>query len=186
MQKMFKELYDQTVLWQMSPSERMAMFYIFNKMPMRRTAIEIGSFKGGFTKVLSEHFKRVISIDIDHSNIVDKEAYNNVTWLTGTSAEWLSIMAFNVDVDFILVDGDHTYESVFIDLDLILYHLKSSALVLVHDAEYSESKKALQDIVDKYKNEYDSDLYFVRGDEFKGNKVGGLALFKKKCKITNA
>lgn len=178
---MIKQLYNNDVLWQMNPAERMAMFYLFDRMKSKSVAIEVGSYKGGFTKVLSEKFKQVISIDTDHSNIVDKEQYNNVKWITGRSDSYLPTALSNyLDVDFILIDGDHSYLGVYSDINLCLEFTKNNnPLILVHDAAYLYTNLALVDMACKYSATHNFILDFVPGVPFKDHYIGGLALIYK-------
>lgn len=179
---MIKELYDQSVLWQMNAAERMAMFYLFDRMPTKNKAIEVGSYKGGFTRVLANQFKRVVSIDIDHSNIVDKYKYENVEWLTGLSTDKIPIaLSIHHNVDFILIDGDHSCKGVYEDIEAcIKFTRMTSPLILVHDAAYSESRKALIEIGKRYGDSYYVDINFVPGVPFNDGLIGGLAIIYKR------
>jgi predicted O-methyltransferase YrrM len=176
-------LYTQDVLWQMSAAERMAMFYILDRMPKKDIAIEIGSYKGGCTRVLSQQFKKVVSIDIDHTAIAGKDAYENVDWLTGMSTDMLPV-AFGTykDVDFIIVDGDHGYDGAYKDLMLCI---ESNAIILVHDAAYSETARAIMDFKELNAETHIVDIKFVPGEPFGEGLIGGFAIIYRKMKITD-
>lgn len=173
------ELTDNTVLWQMSMAERATIFHLLGKLPKRGTAIEIGSYKGGFTRVLSKHFNKVYSLDIDHSNIVDKDSFGNVEWITGDSKETLPKLILELDeIDFILIDGDHSYEAVLQDIQNVLEYVpKSDTILLIHDSWYEPSRNAINRADWNgcpYVHYIEKDL--VTGDAHGRVLVGGLAL----------
>lgn len=180
------ELYDNTPLWQMAPYERASLLYVINKIEQNTknkiTAVEIGSYCGGFTKELLKHFDNVFSIDIDHSKIPKNIAYHPcLKQIEGDSSKVLkSVLSIRL-VDFILVDGDHSYNGVKNDLEAIAKSLPptSSPLIFVHDAAYPDSRKALQEFKEKY-TKYEVDLNFAPGLPFGETKVGGLAFIYKK------
>lgn len=175
------------VLWQMSLSEKAAILYLLSKLDKHSVALEIGSYKGGLLRVLSQHFDKVYSLDIDHSAIVDKEQYDSVVWVEGDSKETLpsliqEINASGEDVGFILIDGDHSYDTAIQDIDNILSYVpQGETLLLVHDSWYKETRDAIN------KTNWNESPYvvmvekdFVPGDMIgsdEGNLfVGGLAL----------
>jgi hypothetical protein len=175
------------VLWQMSLSEKAAILYLLGKLDNHSVALEIGSYKGGLLHVLSQHFDKVYSLDIDHSTIIDKEQYGNVVWIEGDSKETLlpliqEINASGEDVGFILVDGDHSYDTVVQDIDNILSYVpQGETLLLVHDSWYKETRDAINKSnwsVCPYVVMVEKD--FVPGDMIgsdEGNLfIGGLAL----------
>ncbi len=188
------ELTDNTILWQMSMAERASIFYLLNKIPQRNIAIEVGSYCGGFTRILSQYFDKVYSLDIDHSNIVGKDQYSNVTWVTGDSKKTLpelikSLKESGEDVNFILIDGDHSYNAVLQDLNNALaYTPKSETALLVHDSWYEPSRDAINHA--NWNNNphiHYIEKDFVPGDLNGNIFVGGLtlALMSKKKRKGN-
>ena len=177
---MIKALYDQSILWQMSAAERMAIFYIIDRLPRKQLALEIGSYKGGCLRTLAQHFEEVISLDLDHSNIVSPEQYKNVTWLPGDSAyELPRLLGCRPDIDLVIVDGDHSYAGVLSDLTLLMESpLKDDAIILVHDAAYRDTAKAIEAVFLKYPGCVKQ--LFVPGEPFNEGMIGGLALICKR------
>jgi hypothetical protein len=135
----------------MSLAEKMAVLYLLGKMldSDRQAAIEVGSYKGGSLRALSRYFKKVYSLDIDHSAIVDKEQYNNVEWIEGDSKETLprliqEINASGEDVGLILIDGDHSYDAAVQDINNALAYVpRGEAFLLVHDSWYHGVRDAI-------------------------------------------
>lgn len=182
------EVFDQTILWQMSYAERMAMFYLFDKMKKLDTAIEIGSCQGGFLKELSKRFKKVYSCDITHVEIKNKDSYNNVVWIEGNSQQTVPdlIQTLNnndEDLNFVLIDGNHAYHAVKIDIEnIIKYNPKSETIIMIHDSWYHQSRDAISMARwndNKYIHYVEKD--FVGGDLFNSPSegligVGGLAM----------
>lgn len=188
-----KELYDNdTVLWQMSAAERMSLFYTIANLSKRNSAIEIGSYKGGCTRVLSKYFKKVYSCDIDHSNITNKDEYTNVEWLEGRSDETIPVLIERInksreDINLILIDGDHEYDSVYKDIRNILTYIpKSDCVILMHDSWYEPTRNAISQTLWKdnaYVQSVEKD--FVTGDLVGNRYMGGLgiAILSKESRV---
>lgn len=181
------EILNNDILWQMSTAEKASILYMLNKLPGRKVAVEVGSYKGGFTRVLSRYFNKVYSCDLDHSYLVDKEQYKNVTWVTGDSKETLPALISRInsdkeDVSFILIDGDHSYETVIQDIHNVLnYKPRGETILLIHDSWYGPSREAINKANwsgSPYVDYVEKD--FVPGDVVYSEEgkifVGGLAL----------
>ena len=176
------EIFTQDILWQMSFAERMAIFYLFNKIPRKKVAIEIGSYKGGFLRVLCRNFDTVYSLDINHSNL-DKSLYPNAKWIEGDSKETLPALVSELNtngvcVDFAMVDGDHSYKTVLADINnLLKLHVNHDMIIMGHDSWYPETRQAFVDADwngNTHVHKIETD--FVTGDLFRNTYVGGLAL----------
>jgi hypothetical protein len=179
--------YDNDIFWQMSFSERASAIYLLEKMKNKNIAIEIGTLNGGFTKVLNNYFRHIYSLDIDHSNVVDKDLYSNITWIQGDSKETLSQLVDKINnskeiVNFVLIDADHEYDGVYSDVSNILkIKPKDDLILLIHDSWYINSRRAICDINwndNPYIHLVDTD--FVAGDlgYINGNYqyIGGFCL----------
>ena len=182
-------LYNNTPLWQMGPYERASLLYaihtIKNCYPFANlTAIEVGSYFGGFTKELLKTFNTVFSLDIDHSKL-QQECIDDARLkrILGDSKVTLPKILKQTDPDFILIDGDHSYNGVKGDLQAIVDSLReeSRPFIFVHDAAYPESRKALEEFK-KSNSEYEVDVNFAPGVPFGETCVGGLAFICKKEK----
>jgi hypothetical protein len=182
-----EEIFEDRVFWQMSYSERVAANYLFDKLNKKNTAIEIGSYFGGLTSILSKKFNKIYSLDIDHSNIFGKEFYNNVTWIEGDSKRTLPSLIDKINksdeiINFILVDADHEYDGVYSDLSNILkIKPKDDLVILIHDSWYTPSRQAICNIPwndNQYIHFIDTD--YVCGDvgfiAGKNQYIGGFCL----------
>jgi predicted O-methyltransferase YrrM len=178
---MINELFSQNILWQMSSSERASILYLLSKTRKDSIAIEIGSYKGGFTQQLSKRFNLVYSLDINHDNIVNKDQYDNVIWVTGDSAKTLPKLLKKLkdkDIGFILIDGDHSSEAVLRDINNVLeYTPIKDTLILMHDSWYEGTRNAINN-ANWNNNQYVQlvEKDFVPGDLINHGFVGGLAL----------
>ena len=125
---------------QMTTCEWMTLQHILAGL-QPKSAIEVGTYKGGSLQVLAHFCEHVASIDID-SSIADALAgrFANVTYYTGNSAELLPsvLRSYAQDrepVGFVLIDGDHSTEGVRCDINALLSVTPSCDLVvLMHDA----------------------------------------------------
>ena len=125
---------------QMTTCEWMALQHILSGL-RPKSAIEVGTYKGGSLQVLAHFCEHVDSIDID-SSIADLLAgrFTNVTFHTGNSGDLLpSVLRSNAQereaVGFVLIDGDHSTEGVRRDINALLSVPPSCELVvLMHDA----------------------------------------------------
>lgn len=171
----YEQLYKEYPLWQMNTSERAATLYLLEHMEQRKYALEIGSYRGGFTQILAGLFDKVISVDIDHSNIVEKDNFKNVIWVQERSSICVSkILKKYEEIDFILIDADHDTAAVYQDIKNCYKHAKEGTLILVHDSCYEPSKVAIETAKRDFK------FTFIDGN-FVTNAfgIGGLCLIHK-------
>ena len=126
--------------WMMAPAEQVGMVYLLEKI-RPKVAIEIGTRFGGSLQVLANYSEKVYSIDIDSEVSQRLEGkYDNVTFLTGDAAELLpelldQLTRENAEVEFVLVDGDHSAEGVQKDIDNVLqYQPRVPLYVVMHDS----------------------------------------------------
>lgn len=84
-------------------------------------AIELGTFRGGSLRTLSAYSGHVHTFDLTLQ--IDPEDFPNVTFHVGDSHQLLpdvlaQLAAEDVDVGFVLVDGDHSPDGVRQDLSI--------------------------------------------------------------------
>jgi hypothetical protein len=143
------DLFGGPVLWQMSAAERAAVLHLLARMPAKRAAIEVGSFKGGLTRVLSGQFAEVYSLDIDHTAIVGRDDLANVAWVTGDSARTLPQLVEQLNssgqgADLVVIDGDHSFRAVRADIEAVLrLEPLRPIVVLIHDSWMPETRDAI-------------------------------------------
>mgnify|MGYP000214067224 CR=1 FL=1 len=116
------------------------------------TMVEIGSYAGQSTELFSKHFKSVIAIDpfindydpnditcefmkledvyVKFTELINK--FNNVRHIRMTSDDAIKSL-LESEVDFVYIDGLHTYNQVSLDIDNYLQIIKPSGLIGGHD-----------------------------------------------------
>ena len=97
--------------WQMSFGERAVIEGVLAQL-QPRLALEIGTAEGGSLKRIATHSERVVSFDLVEPQ-TDAQALENVELRTGDShillgQELAQIAGRGENVDFVLVDGDHS------------------------------------------------------------------------------
>ena len=138
------------VQWQMAPGERAALEGILSQL-QPSVAVEIGTAEGGSLRCIARHSARVLSFDINAPN-GDLATLPNVSFHTGDSHVVLpevlaQLAAEGLNVDFVLVDGDHTASGVEQDVrDLLASDAVRSTVVVFHDTMNDEVRAGLQRI----------------------------------------
>ncbi len=163
---------------QMSFGERAALDGILSQRKPRM-AIEIGTYEGGSLRFLASHCAHVHTFDLDDL-IKDRAGLKNVTFHTGDSKLLLpellrSLEADAQDVDFALVDGDHSAEGVRRDLaNLLDSSATRSTLILLHDTMNEETRAGIEGVeLSARSNVVYHELDFVPGYEFVGGHFDG-------------
>lgn len=136
--------------WQMSPGERAALKGLLVDV-QPKLAIEIGTGSGGSLRRIASIAEHVHAFDLaaasDHLG-----GLRNVTFHTGDSHELLApalaqLAADRLNVDFVLVDGDHTAQGVRRDVeDLLGSAAITETLVVLHDTANPEVRAGLDGI----------------------------------------
>jgi hypothetical protein len=123
--------------WQMSYGERAALEGLLSQLKPR-LAVEIGTAEGGSLARIAEHSEEVHSFDLVEPDSAVREL-RNVTLHTGDSHRLLpELLARLADedrnVDFVLVDGDHSTEGVCQDvIDLLESPAVGQTIIVLHD-----------------------------------------------------
>jgi hypothetical protein len=171
--------------WQMTPGERAALEGLLAALEPH-LGIEIGTAQGGSLARIAAHCREVHSFDLEHEP--GRHWPANAELHSGDShvllAELLDRLAGEGrNVDFVLVDGDHTTEGARQDLEDLL---DSSALgrtaLLLHDTLNPDVRSGfLAAGLESRPEVVHFDLDFVpghlsRGGPFAGQLWGGLGL----------
>ena len=180
---------DASNYWMMSPAEQAAFIFLLEHL-RPRVAIEIGTRFGGSLQVLAKYCSKVYSLDIDpevERRLAGK--YDNVEFIIGPSPVTLpplikKLQAEGANLDFVLVDGDHSAKGVTADINCVLAYAPTNAplYITMHDSFNPECRKGLREA-----NWSENpcvravELDFVPGvvnpsPSFKGQLWGGLAL----------
>ncbi len=128
------EIFEDRV-WQMSRGERAAVQGVLSEL-RPSLAIEIGSAEGACLRQIAAHALQVHSFDLQPPSLAMP---GNVTLHTGDSHELLppfleACSEQGRNVDFVLVDGDHTPEGVRQDVeDLLDATALMRSVILIHD-----------------------------------------------------
>jgi len=73
---------------------------------------------------------------------------HKIKWIKKKSVDATKLIAYN-SLDFVYVDGNHTYESVKEDIFLYYPKVKKGGLLSGHDYEYKSVKQAVDEFVSK-------------------------------------
>ncbi len=185
--------------WQMTRNERYCLITLLERI-RPQIAIEIGTHKGGSLQVLSQFSEKIYSIDVNPN--VKKElngTFDNVDFLIGDSKKILPSLfvrdEIKANIEFILIDGDHSFNGVKGDIDIVLELIpKKPLFIIFHDSFNPECRRGIK-AANFHKCEYVHyvELDFING-VFNPNKLyremwGGLALVillpKKRDRILN-
>jgi hypothetical protein len=132
---------------QMSFGERAALEGILSELAPR-LALEIGTAEGGNLRRIANRSQHVHSIDLSHEP-AGTDLPLNVELHTGDSSHVLPALLTQFEqsgqaLDFVLVDGDHSYEGVRSDLELLLASTCSTrTVILVHDTMNPEVRAGI-------------------------------------------
>jgi hypothetical protein len=173
--------------WQMFPGERAALEGILSSVKPH-VSLEVGTFKGGSLERISAHSHVVHAFDRAFQPEVTSERFPNVVLHAGDSHELLSatledLAAAGLNVDFALVDGDHSARGARRDVeDLLGSPAVQRTVILLHDTLNERARAAFEAIdFDSYENVRYVDLDFVPGrikndGPLKGELWSGLGL----------
>ena len=173
---------------QMSFGERAALEGVLAQT-RPELALEIGTAEGGSLRRIAAHSAEVHSVDLDHEPLSGQEPLPaHVTLHTGPSADlvpellrWFAEGGRNLD--FALVDGDHSFEGAGGDLQALLRSPATlRTVILVHDSMNAEVRAGIEGVgLEGYEKVVYHELDFVPGyiyaEGVARNAVwGGLAL----------
>ncbi len=172
--------------WQMTFGERSALEGVLTQL-RPAVAIEIGTAEGGSLQRLARHSERVHSFDLVEPDPAIKEL-GNVTLHTGDSHVLLKellveLAAAGTNVDFVLVDGDHSADGAEEDLrDLLDSDAIGRTAILMHDTLNDEVREGFARVdFGAVAKVVHADLDFVaghlsEGGDFHHQLWGGLGL----------
>jgi hypothetical protein len=163
---------------QMSFGERAALVGVLSRL-RPKVAVEVGTYEGGSLRFLAEFAEFVHTIDL-FELVPELEAYRNVDFRKGDSAVLLpallsELAAGGTDVDFALIDGDHSTEGVCRDLRAMLDSPATArTVILVHDTMNPEVRAGIDRArLAEHPRVVYYELDFVPGYEFAGGHFDG-------------
>lgn len=126
--------------WSMSKAEQSVLIELLQRI-QPKVSIEIGTYNGGSLQALSTYSNKVYAVDL-MPNYRDKrcDILKNVDYRVGDSKTIIpdlvnSINASNEEVEFVLIDGDHSSEGVLNDISNILQlKPKQPIFIILHDS----------------------------------------------------
>lgn len=173
---------------QMSFGERAALEGVLAQV-RPELALEIGTAEGGSLRRIAAHSGEVHSVDLDHEPVGSQDPLpDHVTLHTGPSAALLpdllrSFTETGRNLDFALVDGDHSLEGASGDLEALLRSPATMrSVILIHDSTNVEVRAGIERVaLDGYEKVVYHELDFVPGYIYaqgaaEGAVWGGLAL----------
>ena len=159
---------------QQHPKEFEKLLIFLDSMQSKKIAVEIGSYDGGCLHAYKEMFDKVISIDLENrSNLKE------VNYIIGDSKNGLSLLketigGKNTKIDFLMIDGDHTYNGVKADFELYSKLVRKGGIIAFHDIIDSPLHRELFCRVDLFWNEIKNDDRFIAHEIIDGNDWGGI------------
>jgi len=172
--------------WQMSFGERAALEGLLAQL-QPQLAIEIGTAEGGSLARVAAHSAEVHSFDLIEPQPAARDL-PNVTFHTGDSHKLLPELLAHLaeegrNVDFVLVDGDHSAEGVRQDLhDLLASPAIGRSIIVLHDTMNETVRAGLEAVsYETYPKVAYVELDFVAGYMFREPALlhelwGGLGL----------
>tara|TARA_Y100001958_G_C21056216_1_gene420622 strand:- start:75 stop:695 length:621 start_codon:yes stop_codon:yes gene_type:complete len=117
-------------------------------------------FKNFYYKYILRHYPN----SVEGVNYLLKKFNKNIKLYKGYSKNILQQIDIT-NIDFVFLDGGHSYETVKEDLNIILKYLKKDSVLLVDD--YNQDSYGVKKAVDECKNNY------------KHEQIGRFMLIKK-------
>jgi Methyltransferase domain len=176
----------ETQTWQMSFGERAAIEGLLTQV-RPELAIELGTAQGGSLGRVASHSREVHTFDLIDPPL-NRASFDNVHFHVGDSHELLPVLlaglsAAGRNVDFVLVDGDHSSEGVKADMtDLLESAAVGRAVIVMHDTLNENVREGLEEVpYEAYPKVAHVDLDFVAGYMFREEALqhelwGGLGL----------
>ena len=141
-----------TAGWQMDIVERVMLLHVVANLKPR-ISIEVGTADGGSLSAIARHTTgRVFTLDIqpDRETALGQH-FQNVEFIAGPSRETLPALlarlnAKGEEIDFVLIDGDHSAGAVRRDIEDLLagYRPRTRPLfVLMHDSFNPECRRGI-------------------------------------------
>lgn len=89
---------------------------------------------------------RLLKCRVNLENILKKLNYTNINLIQGKSQDDYVINKFDDNsIDIVFVDGNHSYESVFMDLSLWYLKVKGGGMIAGHDWKWDSVNSAVKD-----------------------------------------
>jgi predicted O-methyltransferase YrrM len=138
--------------------EKLLIF--LDSMQSKKIAVEIGSYDGGCLHAYKEMFDKVISIDLENRSRIKE-----VDYIIGDSKKAGPLLketigGKNTKIDFLMIDGDHTYAGVKADFELYHKLVRKGGIIAFHDILDTPLHRGLFCRVDLFWDEISKDERF--------------------------
>lgn len=144
--------------------EKLLLYKLALSLPHNCTVVEIGSYLGASSSFLASAAKEkdgiLYCVDTWKNEGMDeapRDTYEEFIQNTKHYENWIIPMRgksvevakdFNIDIDMLFIDGDHSYQAVKADVDAWFPKLKNGAIVVFHDCGWAEGvQKVIEEIV---------------------------------------
>lgn len=151
--------------------------------------LEIGTFQGGSTLIMCAALDdlqegRIVCVD-PHPRVAD-ETWQSIRHRATIVAEPSPVAVTKAlelagqPFDFVLIDGDHSRESVDQDIDATIAVLADDAHMIFHDAHYYEVQEAIDAALIRHPGRFDDAGLVSRAETVDENGIrwGGLRLLR--------
>jgi predicted O-methyltransferase YrrM len=149
---------------QLTKTERVFLYSLAIQLSNEATIVEVGSWFGGSAQFLATAARllegTLFCVDTWMGDAMSRQPYDSyheflvnvrrfgsiVKPLRGTSEEMAK--QFNSKIDFLFIDGDHSYGGCRLDIEAWFPHLNHQAIVVFHDYGWAEGvQKAVHELV---------------------------------------
>jgi predicted O-methyltransferase YrrM len=149
---------------QLTKTERVLLYTLAAQLSHEATLVEIGSWFGGSAQFLaaaaSQRNGTLYCVDTWMGDAMTSPSYDSHTEflanvrrfgpivkpLRGTSDEMAK--QFKSKIDFLFIDGDHSYDGCRLDIEAWFPHLEREAIVVFHDYGWAEGvQRAVKELV---------------------------------------
>jgi predicted O-methyltransferase YrrM len=159
---------------QQKPKEFYELLKTLSEMQSNKIAVEIGSYDGGCLHAYVKLFDKVISIDLQNRSRLKK-----VDYIIGDSQKALPLLketigGKNTKIDFLMIDGDHSYDGVKADFNLYHKLVRKGGIIAFHDILDTPLHRELFCRVDLFWNQIKKDDRFIAHEIIDGNDWGGI------------
>jgi len=145
---------------QQHPKEFEKLLIFLDSMQSKKIAVEIGSYDGGCLHAYKEMFDKVISIDLENrSRIKEVDYIISDSKKAGPLLKEI-IGGKNTKIDFLMIDGDHTYAGVKADFELYHKLVRKGGIIAFHDILDTPLHRGLFCRVDLFWDEISKDERF--------------------------
>ncbi|MCC6164695.1 MAG: class I SAM-dependent methyltransferase [Acidobacteria bacterium] len=138
--------------WQMTPAERVALDTLLRTRTID-CAIEIGTAQGGSLAVISNYARRSYSLELlPESSERLRARIPSAVFHVGDSRRTIPLVLEEIrregrDLDFVLVDGDHSRDGVRADIEAILqWQPRRPLTILMHDSLNPDCRFGMREV----------------------------------------